>query len=90
MLFFCIKSASLYNLLSTKCAPSVPYADFADLVHKVFTKCAICRLCRLGAHSTQPQAVTGFLGWSVGQHMEATSTDPSICSHVDPTKTKAQ
>ncbi len=53
MLFFCIKSALLYHLLITKCAPSVSNADFADLVHS--------------AHSTQP--VTGLLGWSVGQHM---------------------
>ena len=30
MLFFCIKSALLYHLLSTKCAPSVSNADFAD------------------------------------------------------------
>ncbi len=35
---FGIKSALLYHLLSTKCAPSVPDADFADLVHTVKTK----------------------------------------------------
>ena len=29
----CIKCASVYPRLITKCAPSAPTADFADLVH---------------------------------------------------------
>ncbi len=54
----CIKSA----LSLHKQCMCIPFDD-----HKVCTKCVRCRLCRLGAHLTQP--VTGFLGWSVGQHM---------------------
>ena len=49
----CIKSASVYPMLITKCAPSAPTADFADSV----------RTAHSGHH------VFGFLGWSVGQHM---------------------
>ncbi len=51
------------NFLYQVCI-AIPLAE-----HKVCIKCARCRLCTLGAHSTQP--VTGFLGWSVGRHIES-------------------
>ena len=51
-----------YDIGLHKVRIRIPLAE-----HQVCTKCARCRLCRFSAHSTQP--VTGFLGWSVGQHM---------------------